>query len=230
MGDVGVRTVFPADRLLWRVGRSDQPLRASRLESGENPILGGNRFDSPKAKYGVIYLASSLDACFGETLARYRPTAEMLGIVKEEWQERGFMVAGSVPQDWRHRRIAAQVKVFDDRPFVDVEDSATHDVLTAVLAKELAGLKVERLDIPTVRGCDRRVTRVISDWIWRQADGKGNRVYAGIRYLSKIDDNWECWAAFDDTELSDPPLQFLPILQDMDSYLKIAKKYKLIAH
>ncbi|NUK00750.1 RES domain-containing protein [Streptomyces lunaelactis] len=95
-----------------------------------------------------------------------------------------------------------RAEIVDQRPFIDVEDPASHAVLTEALAVVLATLGADRLDVPTVRGCDRRVTRAVSQWIHDQADDHGRRTYAGVRYLSKIDSTWECWAVFDDTVIA----------------------------
>ena len=66
---------LPPKSGLWRVGRSPHPLRfsdpldPSLLESRTT----GNRFDSPTGDYRVCYFATTLEACFGETLSRFRP-------------------------------------------------------------------------------------------------------------------------------------------------------------
>jgi hypothetical protein len=59
----------------WRVGRSPDPLHFSDPLNPsllENPSAG-NRFDSPTGDYRICYFATTLDGCFGETLARFRP-------------------------------------------------------------------------------------------------------------------------------------------------------------
>jgi len=55
----------------------------------------GNRFDSPTENFRVCYFASNLEACFGETLARFRPDPSLIAATNEE----GFMAAGEVPAD-----------------------------------------------------------------------------------------------------------------------------------
>ncbi|MDX6515323.1 MAG: hypothetical protein QOH73_989 [Gaiellaceae bacterium] len=55
------------------------------------------------------------------------------------------------------------------------------------------------LDVPTIRGGDRRITRLISHWAWTRLDEDGAPMYAGIRYLSRLDTQWECWAFFERT-------------------------------
>lgn len=38
----------------------------------------GDRFDSPAGDYAVSYFGSTLEACFGETMARFRPSPVLL--------------------------------------------------------------------------------------------------------------------------------------------------------
>ena len=69
------KIVEPPKGGLWRVGRSPDPLRFSDpLDPGllENRTTG-NRFDSPTGDYRVCYFATTVEACFGETLSRFRP-------------------------------------------------------------------------------------------------------------------------------------------------------------
>jgi hypothetical protein len=126
---------------LWRVGRSPDPLRFSDPLNPsllENPAAG-NRFDSPTGDYRVCYFATTLDGCFGETLARFRPDPGLRAIADEQ----GFMALGDVPADWRHRRLAVCVRPApsDTIPavrFLDVEAAATRAVLRDDLGELLA--------------------------------------------------------------------------------------------
>ena len=66
---------------LWRVGRGPDPLTVRPVE-GTRPRLssGGNRFD-PQSDYAVLYFGTTLQACFAETLARFRPNIKLLALV-----------------------------------------------------------------------------------------------------------------------------------------------------
>ena len=126
---------------LWRIGRSPDPLRCS---DPPDPSLldsptAGNRFDSPTQDYRVCYFASTLDGCFGETLARFRPNLRLAAIAAED----GFMAIGEVPADWRHRRLAVRVTTATDEQypaprFLDVEAAATRAVLRGEIGELLA--------------------------------------------------------------------------------------------
>lgn len=47
----------------------------------------------------MLYFGSDLRACFGETLARFRPDTSLLAVIGSEWRGMGFMDVGSVTPD-----------------------------------------------------------------------------------------------------------------------------------
>lgn len=206
---------------LWRVARGDDPLRFSGRES-----YGANRFDPLTVDAGVLYFGTDLQACFGETLARLRPSLPMLTVVEEEWRALGFMSTGTVAADWRQRRSAVRVRVPADARFLDVESPATHQFLRQELALGLSALGLEDLDVAAVRGPDRRVTRLIADWAYLASDD-GEPRYAGIRYDSRIRSGWECWAVFDDEDLQLDVLEKLPVTADMPALQDVANLFGL---
>lgn len=163
-------------------------------------VVGGNRFDS--LEFGTLYFATDLEGCFAETPSRFRPSARMLAALEDDadWRERGFMAPGSVPADWRYRRVALRARVGPRSRFLDVETPETQTVLTEELARELDELGVERLDVAVVRGQDRRVTRLLADRAYGAIDSAGRPAFAGIRYVSRLGDH-ECWAIFDRSRL-----------------------------
>lgn len=93
-----------------------------------------------------------------------------------------------------------EAETVDPLPFVDVEDPDTHEFLTSAMAPQLDALGVSVLDVATVRGPNRAVTRAISTWIYAATDANGAPEYSGVRYMSRLG-NHECWAVFDETEL-----------------------------
>lgn len=221
----GPATVTAPAGGLWRVARGDNPL-AVPTGLPRPGVSGGNRFDPLTLDYGVLYFGSDLEACFGETLARLRPSLEMLAVVKKEWEELGFMDTGSVAADWRQRRTAVHVRLRGDLLFLDVESSQTHQYLRGELALGLSTLGLTDLDVGTVRGPDRRVTKMISEWAY-MSEESGHPRFAGIRYESRIRSGWECWAAFDDEELDIDVLETLPITPDMPALAAVAELFDL---
>ncbi len=222
------KIVEPPNSGLWRVGRSPQPLRfADPLDPSllENRA-GGNRFDSPTGDYRVCYFATTLEGCFGETLARFRPDPGLGAAAHEE----GFMALGEVPADWRHRRLAVRVmpRASDSIPtlrFLDVEAAETRAMLRAELGELLAYYGYNDLDVATVRGADRRITRWIGRWAYEQRDANDRLLFAGVRYLSRLSSEWECWALFEDVALDEQARH--PIARDDHSLRRIAELYGL---
>jgi len=206
--------MIPPDRLL-RVGRADGLLRFSTISPLDAALSkAGNRFDVPGG--GVLYAASTAQACYGETLARFRPTPKIRELFKEE--EPGFMVVGGVPQDWRLQRLLGTVRVIDPLPFLDVEAPETHEFLSDVLSSELVALGYSSpLDLSAVSNQDRRLSRLVADYAYTATEADGTPTYSGIRYMSRIASSWECWAIFEGAEveligqgaieLDDPDLQ-----------------------
>lgn len=86
----------------------------------------------------------------------------------------------------------------------------------------------EDLDVATVRGDDRRITRWIAKWALDALDDKGRRMFAGVRYLSRLDTEWECWAVFDDVGLAE--VERGPITRQNPDLLSIARDHSLTVH
>lgn len=182
---------------LYRVGRVGNPLNFSFIGAADASLLhGGNRFDVPGE--GVCYLGTTPRACFAETLARFRPSPRVVAAVRDE--DPHFMVSGGVPTDWRAQRLLVECTLEDALPFLDVEAAATHSLLTAVMAEDLVRLGVPELDVPAGRGSSRLLTRAISAWAFDAGDARGDPLYGGIRYMSRLGDH-ECWAVFGGTEI-----------------------------
>ncbi len=222
------KIVPPPTGGLWRVGRSPDPLRFGEpLEPGLlESRTTGNRFDSPTGDYRVCYFATTLEACFGETLSRFRPDPGLSATADEE----GFMALGEVPADWRHRRLAVRAIATpnDSVPtirFLDVEAAETRALLRDELGELLAYHGYSDLDVPTIRGADRRITRWIGRWAYEQRDSENRLRFAGIRYLSRLSSEWECWALFDDVSLDE--LQRRPIARDESTLTRVAELYGL---
>jgi hypothetical protein len=213
---------------VWRVGRTPDPIEfpdPPKADELDYPHAG-NRFDSPTENFRVCYFATDLEACFGETLSRFRPDPALIAAADEE----GFMPAGEVPADWRNQRIAVQVEfvpsgLLPELRFLDVEVLRTRRELRTELASLLAYYGYRDLDVPTVRGGDRRITRWIGKWAFEQRDGNGLPVFAGVRYLSRLNTDWECWAVFHDVEIKEIARE--PIEREHPALKTIARHFDL---
>lgn len=231
-----VEAVAAPDAGVWRIGRAPDPLaRSAPLDRAElDQPTTGNRFDSPIGGYQTLYFASTLEGCFGETLARFRPDPALQKLLRKEWEEAGFMCIGDIPADWRQRRMAVNVKFPAEGRFshgvrfLDVEAIETREELRSELAEVLAYYGYKDLDISIVRGADRRVTRWIGQWAYDRRTADGQLAFAGVRYLSRLNSDWECWAVFNDVPIAE--LDRKPILANDPALQSVAKTYGLVPY
>lgn len=152
---------------VFRIARRDSPLALSRISVADAEMpLSGNRYDVSGG--GVLYCATDLEGCYAETLARYRPSPRIIAALG--LQTDGYMNVGSVPADWRLRRVTTRVICQEPLPFVDVEDPRTLATLSELLAKDLvAALDMDQpLDVSLMRGRNRLVPRLVSRWAYVQ--------------------------------------------------------------
>lgn len=220
-------TSVTAPDVVYRVARSSGPLNFSSITPQDAQLpKAGNRFDVPGG--AVLYAATEVSACFAETVARFRPTLAMQQLLKGSANE-SFMKLGGIPQDWRLQRSIFELEMDDPQPFLDVEDPSTQAFLSAELAGDLIALGYEGpLDISTICNSDRRLSRLISNYAYTATDQEGRLVYSGIRYVSRVDPKWECWAIFDGTTVSvkseraiavnDPDLELVTKMWDLRPY------------
>ena len=227
---MALAVVQPPTAGVWRVGRARDPIEFPEPPAGEELEYKstGNRFDSPTEDFRTCYFATEPVACFGETLSRFRPNPALADAANEE----GYMGIGQVPADWRHQRIIVQAKFAPtfarpDLRFLDVESLETREQLRRDLAGILTVYGYSDLDVSTVRGGDRRITRWISKWAYEQRGAEGAS-FAGIRYLSRLSSEWECWAVFDDVGIIEIARE--PIRRQDPSLLSVARRFDLTVH
>ena len=222
------RFATPSEDGVWRVARGPDPFELlpppPPLFPPEMPDPAtGNRFDSALGNYRVWYFATQLEGCYGEVLAPLRPDPGLAKLIGDDW--RGFMDPGDIPADWRSRRIAVRARFPEAREFLDVEAVETRQVLRTQLSWVFDRLKIEDCDVAAVRGGDRRLTRWISQWAHDYPRHTGGTPLAGIRFLSRHDSAWECWAVFDDADVEE--LERRSILVQDDALRRVADLYDL---
>ncbi len=223
-------TVSAPAQGMWRVGQSPDPLRVNKhyppqIHFGEEN-RAGNRFDSPNESYHVLYLATKKLGAYGETLARYRPVPDLKSVVKDDWHNDGRMEIGCLPSDWRHQRAVARAGPLDEVKFLDVESRKTRDFITDRAGSILSFFGIDRpIDVSDIRGRDYTLTRVVSLWAHQQRSDSEEPRFAGIRYLSRIDTDWECWAVFERTPMDLE--EILPIEANDPDLLRICSDWNL---
>jgi hypothetical protein len=103
---------------------------------------------------------------------------------------------GIVPQDWLNQRQIIGVRLDPDLQFVDLMDARTVHRMRRALASVASAENLEDIDLGAMVGPQRRVTQAVSRYVYEQTRG-GSPQYAGIRYVSRLGLDWECWAVFD---------------------------------
>lgn len=210
---------------VWRVGRSEDPWSFSSIDPGEALRDTGNRFDIPGGQ--VLYTATDLEACYRETLGRFRPSAEMRRLVPAS--EPGMMAVGSVPADWRVRRVKVKGVVDTSLAVVDLMSPETHEELNNRLASVLDDQGLSLIDVSSVTSMNRILTRAIASQIYAEQDPiTGEPLYAGIRYISKLG-LFDCWALFGDRFVVDEQSRG-PVERDDPELLKVASSWGLTIH
>lgn len=220
---------LPAEGI-WRIGRAPDPFAWRHPDPVHTGEAGsGNRFDSFHGNFGVVYFATNPEACYAETLARFRPLTRLGDLVRTEWRNAGWMEPGSVAADWRDSRILIRARIVDALPFVDITHS---DTLLAVredirVASWLESFGVGDVDLATVIGHDRRVTRLIAQWAAEHLDDD-RPSYSGIRYMSRLGAQYECWAVFEGSSIEE--LERRPVLKSDADLTCVAERYRLTVH
>jgi RES domain len=223
-----IKTVSPPGDGMWRVARGPEPFALREPSPPLRPVDRedrgiGNRFDSAMGNYYVWYCATSLQGCYGETLATFRPDQKVRRAIAGA--EEGFMPIGEIPADWRKRRVATRAIFSAERPFVDVEAAETRAVLTSELGWVLDLVGLDDIDVSAIRSRDRRLTRWISEWVWQKHIEEGKPNYAGVRFCSRLNTAWECWAVFDDA--SPTELERHPVLRQDPALQRVANLFGL---
>jgi hypothetical protein len=214
----GVVAVAPPPRVYRVSRRGGDPFAPPPWDrAGPDGTFGG-RFDDPSADRGftirqrfrAVYCATTAEAAFGETVARFRPSITLLaglqdidgeeapGTMPGPKTELGMLQGGVVPADWRMRRHLAQTELEPTFRFADLAAPKTHQYLRRVLAPTISALGLHDLDFSAVIGPHRALTQHCSHVIYELRDGDGAPSFAGIRYVSRLNPEWECWAIFAD--------------------------------
>jgi hypothetical protein len=112
--------------------------------------------------------------------------------------------------------------------FLDIESVQTREALLPDFEPLLKFFGYPDLDVPVVRGHDRRITRYISQWTYEQVDEDECPMYAGIRYLSRLNSDWELWAVFDNVAIEEMTRR--AILPNDEALKRVAKTYGLTVY
>jgi len=203
--DSGVHIVVAPRSPIYRVGRSPDPFEApSWAFVGADSTFGG-RFDDPGGRHGVdpgdrfrvLYFASASVGAFGETLARFRPDLDALAQSRVD-PSSSRLARPVVPAAWRLARRIGVTTLIPSLVFANLGTPETVQELRQALAPLALSLGLPDLDISALTGPHRALTQEVARYLYEQHDPSGTPLYHGIRYQSRFNMAWECWAVFTD--------------------------------
>jgi hypothetical protein len=154
-----------------------------------------------------VYCASQAEAAFGEVIARYRERPGLLARIDDfltqspDPEYDPLLNPGVVPTEFFDGRWIGHVPVDSAVRFVDVDDPATHAAVDVTLRRALREYGVKRVDRGTFLSSDRRVTRAIAGRYHWLAQTPDHASWRGLRYLSRLAPDWECWAIWEPSPL-----------------------------
>ena len=176
----------------------------------------GNRFDDPavhlppEQRFQVLYCATQRHATFGETLSSLRlslPTAIGLQQVKDDESLESVLSRsvdpeafrrGLIREEWRLQNVIGHTILNTDLQFVNLSSAETAQYLRHELAEEAVAHGATDIDQSLLMESRRGFTRQVARFFYEQRNADGSPSFAGIRYMSRHDLTWECWAIFVD--------------------------------
>ncbi len=199
---LGLKRLALPPSLGYRVGYGPDPFTPPDWRFAKPDGTFGGRYDDPRGRtgtlprerYRALYYAAHPSGAYGETIAQFRPSLQTIAALGSSY------LAGrhaAVPRDWRLTRRLGTALLAWSLPLADFEDAATIQALRAELAPIAARLGLGNVDFSAVSGPQREFTQHASLYVYSQVDASGGPRYAGIRYASRLNHAWECWALFE---------------------------------
>lgn len=180
------RAVAPLAGPLYRLGRLPDPLAWPPRQ-----YAGDGRFDDPLGEFRVLYVAEQRLACFIETLYRFRRPLAALAAERELPSDEAPPLATAIlPPRWRQKRGFHRLRLAPAQRWLDLRSLDTREALRPVFASLLTHLRLPELDLSAVYGPHRVLTQGIARWAYDWG-------YAGLRYGSRYNEAFNCWAVFE---------------------------------
>ena len=184
---------------VFRLGRRPDPWAYPDWASAGEDGTFGNRFDDPKSSYRVLYASSQRLGAFVEVLARFRPDpAVVAGLAEVQGEEDPHegLPPGSLPRSWLDDRLLGEGIL--EGACADIGHSRSLAYLRGRLAARVVHYGLEDLDAAAIRlRAPRRFTQEVSRFVYECSGEAGMRQFDGIRYGSRLGDEFENWAIFE---------------------------------
>lgn len=219
-------TVSAPSAGLYRIARSVAPYDTAVDPSFQD---AGNRFDPDfsgvltevTGQWRSLYFASTAEGCFAEVLATFRLAPDLAGVDLDEGL--GFMDVGSIPQDWRDKRVLLRVHIEEDERFVDFGNPENFRELERRYGSDLEAFGIDQMDLSVITSRNRALTRRLATRVAFDEEG-----FSGIAYPSRLGGNRTCWAVFAATHFEE--LERHPITRDNPDLVKVADHFNLTVH
>ena len=184
---------------VFRIGRRPDPWAYPDWAKAGDDGTFANRWDDPKSSYRVLYACSQRLGAFVETLSRFRPDPEVvagLAEIEDEGEDIPALPPGYVPRAWLDGRLMGEAKF--EGPYADVGHSRSLAYLRTVLSSRVVHYGLGDLDGAAIRlTAPRRFTQEISRLVYECTEPDERQQFAGIRYTSRLGDEFENWAVFE---------------------------------
>lgn len=185
------REAIPPAEPLYRLGRLPDPLAWPPRQ-----YVGTGRFDDPLGEFRVLYVAEQRLACLVETLYGFRRPLAVLGAERAlSADEAPPLPAAILPPGWRQKRGFHRLRLTAAQRWLDLRSLDTREALRPVFASLLTHLRLPERDLSAVYGPHRVLTQGIARWAYDWG-------YAGLRYGSRYNEAFNCWAIFERPDLA----------------------------
>ncbi len=215
-GGTGFHLVPPPSSEVFRVARD--PWVAPDWAYATNVVLPktfGGRFDDPSGRWGiaeterfrVFYCATQRMGAFAETTSHFKvKLPELMQRIRnyvtdsDEDEDLTSYTQGVLEKAYLDKKKIGSTVLHQNLQFIDLEHSETLRTLNGVprLMQSALRLGLDEIDRRVLVEPEKylRLSQEIAYWAYHQRDTNDNPV-AGVRYLSRVGGEWECWGAFD---------------------------------
>lgn len=183
---------------VYRLGRRPDPWAYPNWAFAGEDGTFGNRFDDPDSSYRVLYASSQRLGTFVEVLARFRPDPTVVaGLAEVQGDDpHEGLSPGSLPSAWLDQRLVGEGVL--EGTYADIGHSRSLAYLREQLAARLVHYGLEDLDAAAIRlKAPRQFTQEVSRFVYECSEEEGARQFDGIRYGSRLGDEFENWAIFE---------------------------------
>jgi ribosomal protein L30/L7E len=213
---LGLKIITPPEVPVYRIASALDAVDPISTPSALGRFdLGGNIIERPQERiFLLLACATHTEAAFGEAIAAFRPSIEAIARASANNLALSSPKARIIPEQWLRQHRLVVTKLDASLSFVDLEDPQTIEVLRSSpdIAKVATSMGLHDIDHAVLISNNREFTQRIALFIHEQHDESGQPLFAGLRYSSRLNPSWECWALFNDriSPLSSSPVRINP--------------------